>query len=127
MIRLERCERRARPAGLWWGIAVRPHERCAFKNAANYLALHSYTLAVDDTHISKTAAMGLVKVFLDDGLNLAWWYGVEVNHVGNLQFDGLSVGIFVVAQGWFRVRVGMPSTPELSDECEQFHRLDVIR
>jgi hypothetical protein len=89
--------------------------------------LHSDALAVNDPNILITAAMGLVKILFHNGLYLTWWNGVEINNVGNRQVNGLSVGILVVAEGWFRIFSGTPATPKPADECEQFHRSDVIR
>jgi len=50
------------------------------------LALHSDSSAVDDPDFLKTPGYGLVKVFLDDHLNLTRLEGVKVDGVLDWDF-----------------------------------------
>ena len=52
-----------------------------FKNGMDDLALDANAAAVDDSNLAKAPLNGLIKVFLDNNMDLAGLKGVEIDGI----------------------------------------------
>lgn len=53
----------------------------------NHASLHADSFAVDDAKVRETLVARRFEVCFDNGLDIPRRYGVQIKHVGNLEFD----------------------------------------
>lgn len=81
-----------------WRIVILQNKRSPLQYLARDFALHADAFAVNDAHITKAARVGLRQVFFDDGLGLVWRDGMQIENIGDFQFDRIGKRVFSIHQ-----------------------------
>jgi hypothetical protein len=97
-IKIKLGNRCAEPTRLRRRIVITRHEPGTIQNFTHYFTLHPDAFAVNDPHEPESLGARFLEIFFADNFHLFRRDGVQIDHIANLEADGLIEWVLVFGE-----------------------------